>query len=114
MSETPQMLPGMEAIQRTLGANETSLKQTIERYLQEEALDPVKDAALIALAYSAAEALDNTSADEKASGKSSLIKTYLSVLEAVHDRAAAKSAMATINNIQEAAPHMRALSVING
>ena len=86
MTNQGVMLPGMDAIRREKGRNEQAAEKTLEN-LRNQGLITGDDAALEALLTQAAMDVDAVKDDDAASGRSSLLKTYLAILHTVQDLA---------------------------
>lgn len=96
------MLPGLEAIKRNKGRNETAAEKTLQT-LTGQGLITAEDAALQTLLLSSAFDVDNVKDDDAASGRASLLKTYLAVLKTVQDLAQSRKATTAIENTPDAA-----------
>lgn len=106
MSEnTPETLPGLDAIRRNPGRNETAAHKTISNLLNRGILTDA-DSALIELVLSTARDVDSISDWDAASGRASLRKTYLSVLATLDEVSRSRGGI-------DEAPADRVLSLVS-
>lgn len=108
MTNQGVMLPGMEAIRRKKGRNEAAAEITLKN-LRDQELITDEDQALEALLLSSAFDVDNLKDDDAASGRASLLKTYLAILKTVQDLADARKAA---RSFDENTPDAEVLQVI--
>lgn len=106
-----QMLPGMESIEREKGPNETAAIKAIQA-MKEQGLLDATDIALETLLLSAAADVDGIKEDDAASGRASLLKTYLAVLNTLQNVIADRLALKRVAE-EELTPDRNVLKIIN-